>query len=200
MLRTLNMLSTLIIDDTRDMSLEQIAEAYRESLNPSLLALAFEKTYKLIINISTKYYGLTNEDIASFSLEKLDICLQTYKQTYKSGQVNFSTYFTTTLMNKFREETEALNTQKRKALFFSDSYEVMVENGFDLVAATCEDDEIMDTLTQYKLTEKELQYCSLILNGWSNSEISKMLGVSVMTLSNMRKKLREKLMPLALEF
>jgi RNA polymerase sigma factor (sigma-70 family) len=196
MLRTLNMLSTLIIEDTRNMNLEQIAEAYRESLNPSLLALAFEKTYKLIINISAKYYGLTNEDIASFSLEKLDMCLQ----TYKSGQVNFSTYFTTTLMNKFREETEALNTQKRKALFFSDSYEVMVENGFDLVAATCEDDEIMDTLTQYNLTEKELQYCSLILNGWSNSEISKMMGVSVMTLSNMRKKLREKLMPLALGF
>ena len=196
MLRTLNMLSTLIIEDTRNMNLEQIAEAYRESLNPSLLALAFEKTYKLIINISAKYYGLTNEDIASFSLEKLDMCLQ----TYKSGQVNFSTYFTMTLMNKFREETEALNTQKRKALFFSDSYEVMVENGFDLVAATCEDNEIMDTLTQYKLTEKELQYCSLILNGWSNSEISKMMGVSVMTLSNMRKKLREKLMPLALEF
>jgi len=196
MLRTLNMLSTLIIEDTRDMSLEQIAEAYRESLNPSLLALAFEKTYKLIINISAKYYGLTNEDIVSFSLEKLDICLQ----TYKSGKANFSTYFTTTLMNKFREETEALNTQKRKALFFSDSYEVMVENGFDLVAATCEDDEIMDTLTQYKLTEKELQYCSLILNGWSNSEISKMMGVNVMTLSNMRKKLREKLMSLALGF
>ena len=196
MLRTLNMLSTLIIEDTRDMNLEQIAEAYRESLNPSLLALAFEKTYKLIINISAKYYGLTNEDIVSFSLEKLDICLQ----TYKSGKANFSTYFTTTLMNKFREETEALNTQKRKALFFSDSYEVMVENGFDLVAATCEDDEIMDTLTQYKLTEKELQYCSLILNGWSNSEISKMMGVNVMTLSNMRKKLREKLMSLALGF
>jgi len=196
MLRTLNMLSTLIIEDTRDMSLEQIAEAYRESLNPSLLALAFEKTYKLIINISAKYYGLTNEDIASFSLEKLDICLQ----TYKSGQVNFSTYFTTALMNKFREETEALNTQKRKVLFFSDSYEAMVENGFDLVAATCEDDEIMDTLTQYKLTEKELQYCSLILNGWSNSEISKIMEVSIMTLSNMRKKLREKLMPLALGF
>jgi len=196
MLRTLNMLSTLIIEDTRDMSLEQIAESYRESLDPSLLALAFEKTYKLIINISSKYYGLTNEDIVSFSLEKLDICLQ----TYKSGKANFSTYFTTTLMNKFREETEALNTQKRKALFFSDSYEVMVENGFDLVAATCEDDEIMDTLTQYKLTEKELQYCSLILNGWSNSEISKMMGVNVMTLSNMRKKLREKLMSLALGF
>jgi RNA polymerase sigma factor (sigma-70 family) len=196
MLRTLNILSTLIIEDTRDMSLEQIAEAYRESLNPSLLALAFEKTYKLIINISAKYYGLTNEDIVSFSLEKLDMCLQ----TYISGQANFSTYFTTNLMNKFREETQALNTQKRKALFFSDSYEVMVENGFDLVAVTYEEDEIIDTLTQYKLTDKELEYCSLILCDWSNAEISKMMGVSVMTLSNMRRKLREKLMPLALGF
>jgi RNA polymerase sigma factor (sigma-70 family) len=193
---TLKLLSTLIIEDTRNMSLEQIAEAYRESLNPSLLALAFEKTYKLIINISAKYYGLTNEDIASFSLEKLDICLQ----TYKSGQANFSTYFTTTLMNKFREETQALNTHKRKAMFFSDSYEAMLEYGFDLVATTCEDDEIMDTLTQYKLTEKELQYCSLILNGWSNFEISEILEVSIMTLSNMRKKLRQKLSPLALGF
>lgn len=195
MLRTLNMLSTLIIEDTRDMSLEQIAEAYRESLNPSLLALAFEKTYKLIINISAKYYGLTDEDIASFSLEKLDICLQ----TYKSGQVNFSTYFTTVLMNKFREETEALNTQKRKALFFSDSYEVMVENGFDLVACTVEED-IVYSLEEYNLSVRELEYCNLIIADYSNAEISAKLGVSVMTLSNMRKKLREKLMPLALEF
>ena len=196
MLKTLNTLSTLIIEETRVMSLEQIAETYRESLNPSLLALAFEKTYKLIINISAKYYGLTNEDIVSFSLEKLDICLQ----TYKSGQANFSTYFTTTLMNKFREETEALNTQKRKALFFSDSYEVMVENGFDLVAATCEDDEIVYSLQEYDLTQREMEYCNLILADFSNAEISKTLGVSVMTLSNMRKKLREKLMPLALGF
>ena len=196
MLKTLNTLSTLIIEETRVMSLEQIAEAYEENLNPSFLALAFEKTYKLIIYVSRNYYGLSDEDIASFSLEKLDDCLLTYKK----GQASFSTYFTRTLHNKFREETQALNTQKRKALFFSDSYEVMVENGFDLIAATCEDDEIIDTLTQYKLTEKELQYCDLILSDWSNSEISKMMGVSVMTLSNMRKKLREKLMPLALGF
>lgn len=196
MLRTLNILSTLIIEETRNMTLEEIAEAYRESLNPSLLALAFQKTYKLIIHVSNSYYGLTDEDIASFSLEKLDLCLQ----TFKNGQANFSTYFTTNLMNKFREETQALNTQKRKVLFFSESYDLMVENGYDLVAATCEENDIIDTLNEYDLTEKELQYCSLILCDWSNSEISKLLGVSVMTLSNMRKKLREKLMPLALEF
>ncbi len=195
MLKTLNTLSPLIIEDNRDMTLEQIAEAYRESLNPSLLALAFEKTFKLIIHVSAKYYGLTNEDIASFALEKLDFSLQTYKM----GQANFTTYFTTVLMNKFREETEALNTQKRKAIFFSDSYETMVENGYDLVACTIEDD-IVYSLEEYNLSVRELEYCNLIIADYSNAEISAKLGVSVMTLSNMRKKLREKLMPLALEF
>jgi len=195
MLKTLNTLSPLIIEDNRDMTLEQIAEAYRESLNPSLLALAFEKTFKLIIHVSAKYYGLTNEDIASFALEKLDFSLQ----TYKIGQANFTTYYTTVLMNKFREETEALNTQKRKAIFFSDSYETMVENGYDLVACTVEED-IVYSLEEYNLSVRELEYCNLIIADYSNAEISAKLGVSVMTLSNMRKKLREKLMPLALEF
>ena len=196
MLKTLKTLSTIIVEENRDMSLEQIAEAYRESLNPSLLALAFEKTFKLIIHISDKYYGLTNEDIASFSLEKLDFCLQ----TYKVGRALFSTYFTTILHNKFREETEALNMQKRKAIFYSDSYELMVENGYDLVACTLEEDEIIYSLQEYNLTAREMEYCNLIIADFSNAEISKTLGVSVMMLSNMRKKLREKLMPLALEF
>lgn len=194
MLRTLNMLSNIITEDTQDMTLEQIAEVYEESLNPSLLALAFKKTFKLIISVSNNYYGLTEEDIVSFSLEKLDMCLQ----TYKSSQANFSTYFTTNLMNKFREETQALNTHKRKAMFFSDSYEAMLENGFDLIACTIEEDNFIESLREYNLTTKELQYCELLIDGWTNKDISDKMEVSVMTLSNMRKKLRLKLTPMAL--
>lgn len=192
--RTLNMLSNIITEDTQDMTLEQIAEVYEESLNPSLLALAFKKTFKLIISVSNNYYGLTEEDIVSFSLEKLDMCLQ----TYKSSQANFSTYFTTNLMNKFREETQALNTHKRKAMFFSDSYEAMLENGFDLIACTIEEDNFIESLREYNLTTKELQYCELLIDGWTNKDISDKMEVSVMTLSNMRKKLRLKLTPMAL--
>ncbi len=193
---TLKLLSTIIVEEDRKLSIDEITIAYKDSLNPSLFALAFEKMYKLIISVSHNYYGLTEDDVISYGMEKLDYCLQ----TFKVGQAEFSTYFTMVLMNKFREETQALNTHKRKAIFFSDSYEVMVENGFDLIAATCEDDEIIDTLTQYNLTTKELQYCELLLNGWTNKDISDKMEVSIMTLSNMRKKLREKLMPLALEF
>lgn len=194
MLRTLNILSNIIMEDTQDMTLEQIAEVYGESLNPSLLALAFKKTFKLIIYVSRNYYGLSDEDIASFSLEKLDDCLL----TYKNGQASFSTYFTRTLHNKFREETQALNTHKRKAMFFSDSYEAMLEDGFDLIACTIEEDNFIESLHEYNLTTKELQYCELLLNGWTNKDISDKMEVSVMTLSNMRKKLRLKLTPMAL--
>lgn len=195
MITTLEMLSTLIINETLEMTLEEIAVAYREDLNPSLLAAAFAKTYKLIINISNHYYGLTQDDIASFSLEKLDFCLQ----TYNDDKAAFSTYFSTNLKNKFREETQYLNTQKRKVMFYSESYDMMVENGFDLESPV-QVRETIDNLASYGLTEKEMIYCDLILKDFTNIEISKLLGVSVMTLSNMRKKLREKLMPLALEY
>ncbi len=193
---TLKLLSSIIVDEDREMTLEQISEGYRESLNPSLLALAFEKVHRLIINISYRYYGLTEDDIISFGLEKLDYCLI----NYKTEQALFTTYFTTVLNSKFREETQALNTQKRKAIFYSDSYEVMIENGYDLIAATCEEIGIKDTLISYNLTQRELTYCELIMKNYSNAEISEILEVSIMTLSNMRKKLRQKLSPLALGF
>lgn len=195
MLSTLKTLSTLITDETLEMTLEEIAIAYREDLNPSLLAAAFAKTYNLIIHISNHYYGLTQDDIASFSLEKLDFCLQ----TYKGDKAAFSTYFYTSLMNKFREETQYLNAQKRKVMFYCQSYDEMVENGFDLESPEQMRDRL-DNLASYGLTEREMVYCELILKDFTNVEISKLLGVSVMTLSNMRKKLRKKLRSLALEF
>lgn len=193
MIKTLKTLSTLITNETLEMTLEEIAVAYREDLNPSLLATAFAKTYNLIINISNNYYGLNQDDIASFSLEKLDFCLQ----TYDGGKAAFSTYYYTNLRNKFREETQYLNTQKRKVIFHCQSYDEMVENGFDLESPKQMRDTI-DNLASYGLTEREMAYCDLILKDFTNAEISKLMGVSVMTLSNMRKKLREKLRPLAL--
>lgn len=193
MIKTLKTLSTLITEETLEMTLEEIAVAYREDLNPSLLAAAFAKTYNLIINISNHYHGLTQDDIASFSLEKLDFCLQ----TYNGGKAAFSTYYYTNLRNKFREETQYLNTQKRKVIFHCQSYDEMVENGFDLESPEQMRDTI-DNLASYGLTEREMIYCDLILKDFTSAEISKRLGVSVMTLSNMRKKLRKKLSPLAL--
>ena len=44
MITTLEMLSTLIINETLEMTLEEIAVAYREDLNPSLLAAKIQRS------------------------------------------------------------------------------------------------------------------------------------------------------------
>ncbi len=197
MLKTLQMLNRILTKESADMSLEEIARAYQVSLSPSLLARAFNKTFGLTMSIANKFYGLNSDDVASYSLEKLDRCLLNY-----DGQIaKFSTYYTVALRNKFREETEALNTHKRKAVFTSDYYGVAVgeKGNLDVVG---ENDEflLLQTLMEMKLTDRELTYCRLVLKDISNFDIANQLQVSLMTLTNIRKKLRVKLKPLALSF
>jgi DNA-binding CsgD family transcriptional regulator len=65
-----------------------------------------------------------------------------------------------------------------------------MENGYDV--ATSNENDSCD-LTGFNLDERELTYCNLLLDGYTNAEISKKLNTSIMTLSNLRKKLRIKL-------
>ena len=194
---TLKTLSQIIIPEYQKMSLEQLAEAYTEDLNPCILASAFSKTFKLIISISKKFFGFSEADIASFSLETLDKCLQ----TYLPGNATFVTYYTTFFKNRLRQESESLSTDKRKVCLYSDSLNVMMENGFDVVAnVKCTSEDTLHYLASLGLTPKELDYCSLLMNGYTNKEISEIFDTSVMTLCNMRKRLRTKLTPFLLHF
>ena len=196
MQETYKMMVEIVQASFKELTLEQLAITYQKELNPSILAESFVRSYSFIFQMASGYYGLTEQDIASHALERLDYCLQTYQQGNK-----FLTYYGTVLKNKFREETQALNTQKRKAVFHSSSYEVMVENGFDLVASAKEDGvNILEELQDYGLTNREIEYCLYILIGESNADIAEQMDCSIMTLCNMRKKLREKLGDLALAF
>ena len=196
MQETYKMLVGLIQNKYKDLSMEQLAIEYQKELNPSILAESFVRNYSFIFQMASGYYGLTEQDIASHALERLDYCLQTYQQGNK-----FLTYYGTVLKNKFREETQALNTQKRKVVFHSSSYEAMVDNGFDLVASAKEDGvNILEELQDYGLTNREIEYCLYILIGESNADIAEQMDCSIMTLCNMRKKMREKLGDLALAF
>lgn len=165
-------------------SLEDLATLYQKERMPDILASAFVGAYTMILSISTFYYGLSSEDVSSYALEKLDQALL----TYVPDSASFTTYFCTLLKNKLREETQALSTHKRKANIQSNSYEEMVEHGFDIVSPP-EEMLILDEC----FTEKEKAYCHLITDGWTNAEIANKLQVSIMTLCNMRKKLRVKL-------
>ena len=194
---TYKMLVGLTQDKYKNLSMEQLALEYQKELNPSILAESFVRNYSFIFHIASGYYGLTEQDIASHALERLDYCLQTYQQGRK-----FLTYYGTVLKNKFREETQYLNTHKRKVIFHSSSYEVMADNGFDLVACAQEDEitDLIEDLRERGLEDKEIRYCFYLLMGESNANIAKSMGCTIMTLCNMRKKLKKKLGDLALVF
>jgi DNA-directed RNA polymerase specialized sigma24 family protein len=197
MQETYKMMVGLMQDKYKDLSMEQLALEYQKELNPSILAESFVRNYNFIFQIASGYYGLTEQDIASHALERLDYCLQTYQQGRK-----FLTYYGTVLKNKFREETQYLNTYKRKVIFHSSSYEVMVDNGFDLVANAQGNEmvELIEDLRERGLEDKEIRYCFYLLMGESNANIAKSMGCTIMTLCNMRKKLKKKLGDLALAF
>ena len=195
---TLKTLSTIITEEFHKNNLEQLADAYKEDLNPSILASAFSKCFDLINHVSASYFGLSTEDIASFSLEVLDFCLQ----NYVAGRCAFTTYYTTILKNRFRQETQALSTQKRKASIYSDSLDGLMDEGFDVADSDGNfldsKEALMFNLSRLNLRDLERDYCELVALGCTNSEISGILQVSVMTLSNLRKSLRVKLAPLCL--
>ena len=194
---TYKMLVGLTQDKYKNLSMEQLAIEYQKDFDPSILAESFVCSYSFIFQIASGYCGLTEQDIASHALERLDYCLQTYQQGRK-----FLTYYGTVLKNKFREETQYLNTYKRKVIFHSSSYEVMVDNGFDLVANAQGNEmvELIEDLRERGLEDKEIRYCFYLLMGESNANIAKSMGCTIMTLCNMRKKLKKKLGDLALAF
>ncbi len=190
MQETYKMMVGLTQKEYRDLSMEQLAIEYQKELNPSILAESFVRSYSFIFQMASGYYGLTEQDIASHALERLDYCLQTYQQGNK-----FLTYYGTVLKNRFREETQYLNTYKRKVIFHSSSYEAMVDNGFDLAVSAQEDEttDLIEDLREYGLEDKEIEYCLYLLIGESNADIAKNMGCTIMTLCNMRKRMRIKL-------
>lgn len=195
--RTLKTLTPLITPEYNNMTLEQLASIYEtEGLSPSVLAAAFSKVYNLINNLSSEYFALSSQDVASYSLEILDYCLR----EYEPGKAKFSTYFTVILKSRLREETKSLFTYKRRANLFGDSLEYSMENGFDIAApdisSLIEDEVFMEALKKYDLTERELRYCYLVVDGYKSGEIASLLKVSAMTLTNIRKSLRVKISPL----
>ena len=174
-----NLFKPLVTKQYSEMSLEELACEYQKSDKSSILATAYCKIFKLAIIINNEYFGLEEEDTASWCLEKLDMCLRTYKASNK-----FSTYFSTVYRNKLREETERLNYKKRKSILVS--INEIVEEGVNDVY------DLIDVLIPKDLTVNEREYCMLASEGYDNAFIAEIMHVSRMTICNIRKSLRKK--------
>lgn len=175
-----------LMDSRYDLlSLEELAEEYQLKGDARVLAVAFDKIYKLAIIIKNKYWGLTEEDYASFCLERLDFCLRNY---CIDRPANFATYFCTVYGNKLREETESLNRKKRKCILESihDLIDVGVEDTYNLI----------EMMLPNTLTKNEYKLCLLESKGYTKKDCAEILGVSKMTIHNWEKSLQVKLVDL----
>lgn len=176
--RTLNLLRPFVKENC-NLNLEELAILYQREADTTTLATSFSMIYKLAIVISDEFWGLNEDDIASWCLEKLDYCLRTYTEGNK-----FITYFSAVFRNKLREETERLNYKKRKGVFQSinDIIDVGIEDTYNLI----------EMMLPKNLTDKEYTYCMLASEGYDNAYIAEFMHVSRMTISNIRKSLRYK--------
>lgn len=177
--KTLKMFRPFIDKELGEKSLGELAYLYQSSPTSNILATSFEKIFKLAVSVSGKYWGLDDEDVASWCLEKLDYCLKTY-----NGKASFQTYFSRVFSNKLREETEKLNYKKRKCILESlnEIIDIGLEDTYNL----------LDMLLPRDLTTNEKGYCMLASQGYDNTYIAEILDVSRMTVSNIRKSLRVK--------
>lgn len=175
-------------DEIKGISLEQLSSLYRQTHYDCIIAEAFDQIKRLVVLHNKQYPQFEQADSISFALEKLQMCLL----TYVPGSSNkFSTYFSKVYRNKLREESQYLNTYKRKVIFNSSSLNAMMEEGFD-VADKYRKHETL-TLPD-TLSDKEKTYCYLLAMDYgTNKDIAEKMNVSVMTLCNMRKSLRTKL-------
>lgn len=180
MLKTLALLKPFVTEELGRCSLNDLALQYQAQPDPRILATAYNKIYKLATVVKNQYWGLNEDDVASFCLEELDKCLRSY-----NGSSQFTTYFCTVFRNKLRTETESLNYKKRKCILESinDLINIGVEDTYNLI----------ELLLPNTLTDKEYKLCMLESEGYSSRECAEIIGCSVMTISNMKKSLRIKL-------
>lgn len=183
MYSTYKLLKPLVDKNLDSYSLEELAFMYQQNSESRILATSYCKIYRLAIMLSNKYWGLTEADVASFCLEKLDMCLLTYQE----GSA-FTTYFGKVFCNKLREETENLNRKKRKCILESinDLINVGVEDTYNLI----------EMMLPANLTSKERTLCIMESQGYDRKDVASELNVSRMTIHNMEKSLQVKLSPL----
>lgn len=172
---------------------EEFVLEFQYTEDPIIIAYVFCQSYALIVNQGNKFFGLSEEDKESFAVEELELAMMDYKE---GKGASFKTFFMRYFVNRLRAETQATNTQKRKANNVTEEYEEVTtvrayeDQGYDNV-------EFIDSLeTSFDLTENELKYCHIVMNnpvGVVDTDVAKLMGMTSAGVNWIKKSLKKKL-------
>jgi DNA-binding CsgD family transcriptional regulator len=101
------------------------------------------------------------------------------------------------LENVMRTETQSLDTLKRQGMYTAISLDELRETtAFDPGTTQEMLFEIEDFIDKSSLSDVEKQYCRLVIaesQGTKNSDISRMMGVSRMTITYIKQRIKDKI-------
>lgn len=175
-------------------TLDETIKNYKQTENPISFAYVFKELYPLSLSVCSKFWNLTENDMASFCLEELHKALMNYD--FEKTNAKFQTFFATCFKNRLRHETQKLDCDKRKANIVSEDFAAYAEIVQGYYEIGIENAEVHDLLKSVELSEREQQYCQIIMDTpgkISDKEISKILGISSAAVNYMKKRLRLKL-------
>lgn len=175
----------LITKESAQLTYGELAQSYKDGLNPIYLATAFDRLYLLIHKIGKKFISLSEHDLASYSLQKLDTCLKMYDETYAT---NFTSYFSLSL-HRFLDQV--YNTKAKKQERREMCEPDYVFNDLEHIDRDQQLFEFTHDLQKLNLTVSQYVLISLLMQGKPKKHIAKDFNISKVTLYKKINKLKQ---------
>ena len=180
---------------------EELLNDYNKGMKNEVIAYMYEKNKSAFRQVSTKYIGVSNDEVESIIMEQIWKCFETYNSD-KSKGIKLVTLVCTYIRNALRTYTQRQNSNKRKVNNGDQSTPMScfdtTEDRFDEMGE--EDDynklELLDLIRSENLSTKQREYCEAALEykcDIQQSHLAREIGVSTAGVVGIRRALQNKL-------
>lgn len=192
---TLKSMKRIARVEDHDKTLEELSSLYVESgLFPSYLAMAFIKLQGIIKSATEQYESFDTDDVDSMALEKLNYCMQHFED---DKGATFTTYFYTIFSGALKTHFKSMVRDKRVLNTFNRVSLEYLNDEYDFEVADNEhseiDDVIDDVAHMCKLDDREVILCRMLVQGYTQLEISKMFGLSPSMIAHIKLQVKTKM-------
>ena len=180
---------------------EELLNDYNKGMKNEVIAYMYEKNKSAFRQVSTKYIGVSNDEVESIIMEQISKCFETYNSD-KSNGIKLVTLVCTYIRNALRTYTQKQNSNKRKVKNGNQSNTMScfdtTEDRFEEMGE--EDDyiklELLDLIRSENLSDNQRAYCEAALEykcDIQQSHLAREIGVSTAGVVGIRRALQKKL-------
>ena len=180
---------------------EELIYDYNKGMKNEVIAYMYEKNKSAFRQVSTKYIGVSNDEVESIIMEQIWKCFETYNSDKANG-IKLVTLVCTYIRNALRTYTQRQNSNKRKVNNGNQSTPMScfdtTEDRFDEMGE--EDDynklELLDLIRSENLSDNQRAYCEAALEykcDIQQSHLAREIGVSTAGVVGIRRALQKKL-------